>query len=61
MFPSVDELRTIFLEEEVRELRNQLTTEKGKNTRLMRIVEKKVAKQRWVPLHVASLGTTTCS
>lgn len=45
VLPSADELRTIFLEDDVRELRNQLSTEKSKNTRLMRVVER-VAKQK---------------
>ena len=50
MLPSVDELRTIFLEEDVRELRNQLSTEKSKNTRLMRVVERVAKQKRWVEL-----------
>ena len=37
-----DELRIIFLEEEVRDLRNALHTERNKNSRLMRVIEKKV-------------------
>lgn len=41
-----DELQTIFLEEEVRELRNALATERSRNGRLMRVIEQKVIDQK---------------
>ena len=37
-----DELRIIFLEEEVKELRSSLAQERSKNRRLMKVIEKKV-------------------
>ena len=40
-----DELRTIFLEEEVRELKNALHSERSKNGRLMKVIEQKVLEQ----------------
>lgn len=43
---SNDELRTIFLEEEVRELRNRIAIERNKSNRLMRVIEKKVLERQ---------------
>eukprot|EP00731_Ephydatia_muelleri_P023525 Em0015g1108a len=40
-----DELRTIFLEEEVRELKNALHSERSKTGRLMKVIEQKVLEQ----------------
>ena len=37
-----DELRTIFLEEEVRDLKNALASERSKTGRLMRVIEQKL-------------------
>ena len=39
---SNDELRALFLEEEVQELRNKVAIERNKSTRLMKMIEKKV-------------------
>lgn len=41
-----NELNAIFLEEEIRELRNSLSTERSKNNRLMRLIEKKVLERQ---------------
>lgn len=41
-----DELQGIFLEEEVRELRNRLTIERTKSKRLMKVIEKKVLERQ---------------
>lgn len=41
-----EELRAIFLEEEVRKLRNALSIERTKSNRLMRIIEKKVLERQ---------------
>jgi len=41
-----DELRVFLLEEEVRDLRNALASEKNKNARLMRVIEQKVLEQQ---------------
>lgn len=41
-----DELRTIFLEEEVRELKNALHSERSRALRLMRVIEQKVLEQK---------------
>lgn len=41
-----DELQGIFLEEEVRELRNRLTIEMTKSKRLMKVIEKKVLERQ---------------
>lgn len=40
------ELQGIFLEEEVRKLRNALSIERTKSNRLMRIIEKKVLEKQ---------------
>ena len=39
---SNDELRALFLEEEVRELRNKVAIERNKCNRLMKMIEKKI-------------------
>ena len=39
---SNDELRALFLEEEVRNLRNKVAIERNKCNRLMKLIEKKV-------------------
>lgn len=43
---SNDELRVLFQEEEVRELKNRLALERAKSNRLMRIIEKKVLERQ---------------
>lgn len=41
-----NELRTLFHEEEVRELKNRLSLERSKSNRLMRVIEKKVLERQ---------------
>lgn len=41
-----EELQALFLEEEVRKLRNALSIERTKSNRLMRIIEKKVLERQ---------------
>jgi hypothetical protein len=43
---SNDELRALFHEEEVRELKNRLTLERSKSNRLMRVIEKKILERQ---------------
>lgn len=43
---SNDELRALFQEEEVRELKNRLALERSKSNRLMRVIERKVLERQ---------------